>query len=150
MTSAPNFPRLYHGVDIISVTRMKEVMDRNPAFVERGFTEGERAYCESKPHPHIHFAARFAAKEAALKALGIGLTPVGIDKVLLEIEVERKVGPPRLVLRGQMDSAAKSLGIFDVSLSLSHTEEQAVASVVMMGFQDTGYKPAGDEEASDA
>jgi holo-[acyl-carrier protein] synthase len=146
MTSAPTFPRLYHGVDLVSVARLQEVMDRNPAFVERAYTEGERAYCDAKAHPHIHYAARFAAKEAALKALGVGLSPIGIDRVLLEIEVEREVGPPRLALHGRMAEAAKRLGIFEVSLSLSHTEEQAVASVVMMGISDAAQ--GGEGEAS--
>lgn len=136
-------PRLFHGIDLVDVARLGEIMARTPAFRERVFTAGERAFCDGKAHPAIHFAARFAAKEATVKALGLGLAPVGVDGVLQTIEVEREAGPPRLVLTGKAAERAEALGVYDIALSLTHTDAHAIASVVMMG------RPA-DPERSEA
>ena len=65
--------RLYQGVDLVEVARLKEAYERHEAFGEDVFTEAERAYCLKRRNPYPHFAARFAAKEACLKAFGLGL-----------------------------------------------------------------------------
>lgn len=133
MSTQP-LPRICHGVDLVDIERLREVMARSPAFEARVFTEGERAYCHRRADPAQHFAARFAAKEATLKALGSGLMAQGIDASLREIEVERESGPPRLVLHGKPAKVARRLGLGPASLSLSHAGGQAVASVVMWGW----------------
>ena len=126
-------PMLRNGIDLVSVVRLRSIMERTPAFAEKVFTEGEVAYCDKQAYPHIHFAARFAAKEAAIKALGLGLAEIGIDRVLKEIEVVRDHGPPRLVLHGRAAERARRLEILETTLSLTHTDEHAMASVVMLG-----------------
>jgi holo-[acyl-carrier protein] synthase len=104
---------------------------RHDRFAERVFTAGERAYCESRPDPAPHFAARFAAKEAALKALGLGIQGLGVDAVLQGVEVVREEGPPRLLLTGRAQRRARELGVRATALSLAHDGDTAIASVVM-------------------
>lgn len=140
MSGTP-IPRLHHGIDITEVERIREAMSRGHGFEERVFTEGERAYCNKMAHPAIHFAARFAAKEATLKALGLGLGAIGIARSLQDIETKREEGPPRLKLRGKPKAVAESLGVVQTVLSITHTDEHAIASVVMMSWAP----PEGDE-----
>jgi len=131
-------PRLQHGVDLVEVERLRDAMARTPSFETRVFTEGERRYCRERADPVIHYAARFAAKEAALKALGLGITPLGIDAAFQDIEVVRDQGPPRLLLSGRPRAAAHRQGVTSTSLSLSHTDGHAVASVVMLAAPAAG------------
>jgi len=123
-------PQIRHGVDLVQVERLREVMERHARFEEEVFTEGERAYCRRRPDPYPHFAARFAAKEATLKALHRGLFGGGADRALKEIEVVREDGPPRLVLHGALARAGERAGFRSPTLSLSHDGGIAVASVV--------------------
>ena len=114
------------GVDVVSVPRMTRILDRQGLrFTERVFTEGERAYCRSRAEPAQHYAVRFAAKEAALKALGV---PGGLS--WQEIEVVQEGGAPRLRLHGRAAEAARARRSARMHLSLSHTAETAVAFVV--------------------
>jgi len=117
---------LYVGVDIIEIGRVASVARRYPdRFPRRIFTDGERAYCRGRA-PQM--ASRFAAKEAVMKALGTGTRGVGWR----EIEVVRKRGSaPEIVLRGRAKARAEKLGATRLALSLSHSREYAVASVVM-------------------
>ena len=131
--SAASIPLLRHGIDLCEVERIRRAVEGTPGFVDRVFTEGERAYCRSQADPAMHYAARFAAKEAALKALGIGLGGIGVTRSLQDVEVVRDGGPPRLRLAGKPGRVAAGLGIRATSLSLTHTKEHAVASVVMLG-----------------
>lgn len=127
------FPSIRHGVDLVSVARFREALERTEGFEERVFTELERAYCRRQADPTIHFAARFAAKEALLKALGTGLAGVGLHTGLHEVEVVHDVGgAPRLVLTGRAAKKAAALGAGEPSLSITHTKENAVASVVLL------------------
>ncbi len=89
------------GVDIIEIDRMKRILERTPSFRIRIFSEGEREYCDSKARPEVHYALRFAAKEAVLKALGIGFT--GVRATDVEVAHDKK-GKPIALLHG---SAAK-------------------------------------------
>jgi holo-[acyl-carrier protein] synthase len=121
---------LRHGIDVVQVDRLRGVMERSPRFEEEVFTAGERAYCRRLPDPWPHFAARFAAKEATLKALRRGMFGEGVDRALREIEVVREEGPPRLVLHGTIAKAAERAGFGSATLSLSHDGGIAMASVV--------------------
>ncbi|MDJ0973229.1 MAG: holo-ACP synthase [Planctomycetota bacterium] len=123
---------IHHGVDLCDVDTLRDVMTRHDAFAERVFTPDERAYCERYPDPVPHYAARFAAKEATLKALGIGLTPFGVDRALQDIELVRRGRAPALRLAGRPARAARALGVFSRAVSISHEGERALASVVML------------------
>jgi holo-[acyl-carrier protein] synthase len=116
------------GVDVVSVARMAGVLSRRGRrFCERVFTPAERTYCQSRAEPAQHYAVRFAAKEAALKALGV---PRGLS--WHELEVERGFsGTPQLRLQGRAAEAAHAQGGTRLHLSLSHSAETAVAMVVV-------------------
>ena len=118
------------GIDIAEVPRIRETIDRFGArFVERIFTEGEIRYCESKANRVERYAARFAAKEAGMKALGTGWN-YGVR--WRDIEVARKPGSrPTLLFHGRAAEVAARLGTRNVSLSLTHTAEQAMAFVIL-------------------
>lgn len=118
------------GIDSIEIARVADVLSRRPRFAERCFTEAERAYCASKPNPPQHFAARFAAKEAVGKALGIGM------RRWQEVEVRRERGGPSVVLRGRLADRALHLGVREVFISLSHSRTDAVAVAVADGPND--------------
>ena len=117
------------GVDLVDIKRVQQMTEKNEAFVERVFTSGEIAYCRSKENPSHHFAARFAAKEAVLKALGTGW----YDTVRwTEIEIESAEGKgPMVQLRGATKQLADSVGVRRIHASLTHAGEYAVAQVVM-------------------
>ena len=131
MTDAP--APLRHGVDLVHVPRLRAAMEGQTRFEEEVFTEGERAYCRGRADPYPHFAARFAAKEAVLKALGRGLFGEGVDRSLRDIEVVRDGGgPPSVRLSGTVLARATRLGLGTAALSLSHDGDTALASVVWM------------------
>jgi holo-[acyl-carrier protein] synthase len=118
------------GVDLCEVERMRRVMARTPGFVERVFTPGERDYCRARRDPTERFAARFAAKEAVLKAMGVGVGACA----LREIEVVRaESGQPGLVLHGGAAHLAADRGVAAWHLSLSHSATMAEALVVAVG-----------------
>lgn len=109
---------------------MKRELERDGLNLKRQlFTPGEINYCESKHYPERHFAARFAAKEALLKALSTGLTT---EMSWQEVEIQNKQnGQPVLVLYGKTLETANRLGASKYFLSLSHTEEWASANVIL-------------------
>jgi holo-[acyl-carrier protein] synthase len=118
------------GTDIIEVFRIKETIERTPRFVERVFTERERAYCDSKGVAAAqHYAARFSAKEAALKSLGTGWA----GKIAWhDIEVRsNEKGAPYLEVTGGALEVMKSLGATAIHVSLSHTTVHATAQVIL-------------------
>ncbi len=118
------------GVDIIEVPRVRAAIERfGERFLRRLFTPGEIRYCESKANKHERFAARFAAKEAALKAIGTGLSR-GISWQDVEI-VREPSGRPTLSFTGRAAEFAKRLGVRRSSVSLSHTEQVAFAQVIL-------------------
>jgi holo-[acyl-carrier protein] synthase len=117
------------GVDLCPVSRVARILERHPGrFEERVFTPAERAYCGPRAVPAQHFAARFAAKEAALKALG---APAGVG--WHDLEVVADGGAPRLALHGPAAAAATAQGVRRAHLSLSHAGDMAVAVVVLEG-----------------
>lgn len=115
------------GVDIVEIDRMARALERRPRMRERIFSEAERAYCDSKARPEVHYALRFAAKEAVLKALGTGFSGMRFS----DVEVVREPGGrPVPVLHGRAAQRAAELGIVELHLSLSFTHTTAVASAV--------------------
>lgn len=135
----PVSPRIRHGIDLVEVERLGDIMTRTPTFEDRVFTPAERDYCRSQARPLLHFAGRFAAKEAALKALGLGLGAIGVAQALQDLEVLREGTAPKLRFHGKPAAVAEELGVFDVSLSITHTDAFAIASVTMLA--------AGPEDA---
>jgi holo-[acyl-carrier protein] synthase len=114
-------PRI--GIDLIEIERLELALKRRPGLAERVFSEAELSYSARRARPARHLAARFAAKEAALKALGIG----GLR--LHEVEVEGGgEEPPRLTLHGSAAEAAERGGL-ELSVSLTHSRELAAAVV---------------------
>jgi holo-[acyl-carrier protein] synthase len=118
------------GVDLIEIERIAQSIERyGDRFVHRIFTDAEIAYCSRKKGSAESYAARFAAKEAAAKALGTGISR-GVSWT--EFEVERQPGGrPTLELRGRAALLATELGVRRISLSLTHTANLAMASVLM-------------------
>lgn len=113
------------GVDIVEIARMRTILARTPSFAEKVFSEGERAYCDATASPETHYATRFAAKEAVLKALGTGFSG-GIRPRDVEVKRSSK-GRPFVVLRGRAKGVAVELGVRDLPISLSYTHTEAVA-----------------------
>lgn len=119
------------GLDVVRISRMREVIGRwDERFLRRVFTEQEIAYCRSRRDPVPHFAARFAAKEAGLKALGTGLR-FGIR--WRELEVMRERGQaPRLVLRGRSREIGHARGGGRMLLTLTHDGDYALAQAMLL------------------
>ena len=113
------------GVDIIEIPRIQQVLDRyGERFLKRVFTPDEIAYCRGRA-PNL--AGRFAAKEATMKALGTGVRGVNWK----DIEVVRaESGAPSVKLHGRAEQRAERLRVGEISLSISHSREYAVAFVV--------------------
>lgn len=116
------------GIDLVEVRRIDAALDRHPErFLTRHFTQGERDECGGDPR---RLAGRWAAKEAAAKALGTGIGPVGWH----EIEIRcNAVGAPRLSVYGLAAEHAIRAGITAWSISLSHTDDHAIAVVAGVG-----------------
>src|SRR5690242_2730183 len=118
------------GIDMIEVSRIRETLARTPRFAERVFTRKERDYCDSKGAASAqHYAARFAAKEACLKALRTGWRG---SIAWHDIEISNdKQGAPLIEITGAARKVLETLGANAVHLSLSHTTEHAIATVIL-------------------
>ena len=120
------------GIDIVEIGRLEEVIvRRGERFLDRVFTERERAYCGERPRPVIHYAGRFAAKEAVLKAIRTGWIE-GIGWKDIEVELGA-MGEPSIRLAGGALDRARAMGIQTIHVSISHTESHAVASAIAEG-----------------
>jgi len=118
------------GVDICEVSRIAASISRfGERFLRRCFTPAEIAYCNAKPHPAERLAARFAAKEAAMKAIGTGLSH-GVTWQDFEV-VHTPGGRPELRLAGNAAHFAARMGAHRTHLSLSHDKGQAIAFVIL-------------------
>jgi holo-[acyl-carrier protein] synthase len=118
------------GIDIIEVARIREVLLRTPRFRERVFTPAEQTYCDSRGAVAAqHYAARFAAKEAMLKALQTGWRG-GIAWQDVEVAAHES-GAPFLILHGEVKRLFDNSGATRAHLSISHTTEHAIAQVVL-------------------
>lgn len=112
------------GVDLIEIARIQRALDRE-GFRERCFTEAERAYCDSRPHPAQHYAARFAGKEAIGKALGCG-----VHFTWREIEIAGRP-KPGVALSGWTKGWAERVRAGAIDLSMTHSKELAAAICVV-------------------
>lgn len=118
------------GVDVVEIDRIRRITVSRPRFVERVYTDGEQRYCRTATDPGDRFAARFAAKEATMKALGTGLG--GIDFRDVEIAKEPS-GAPVLIVHDRAAQRSSALGIRRWVVTLSHSETVAVAVVAGLG-----------------
>jgi len=117
------------GVDLVDVDRMRTVIGRTPTLAERLFTAGERDYATTALDPAERFATRFAAKEAVMKALGVGLGAVDWH----DVEVIRgDSGAPSLHLTGRAASLAEAAGVSSWLLTMTHTATVAEAIAVAL------------------
>jgi holo-[acyl-carrier protein] synthase len=125
------------GIDIAEVPRVAEAIERyGQRFLKRIFTEGEIRYCESKANRVERYAARFAAKEAGMKALGTGWN-YGVR--WRDIEVRRQPGGrPTLEFHGKAGEFATNMGVTNIALSLTHTAEEAMAQVILEKVSESG------------
>jgi holo-[acyl-carrier protein] synthase len=118
------------GIDIIEVRRIREVLIRTPRFRERVFTQAEQAYCNSRGAVAAqHYAARFAAKEAALKALQTGWRG-GISWQDIEIS-SLESGAPVISFHGEAKKLFEKSGAKAAHISIAHTTEHAIAEVIL-------------------
>ena len=120
------------GVDIVEIARFASAVGRGgKPFIDRLFLPSEQAYCSPQREPARCYAARFAAKEAVAKALGTG---IGAQLAWRDIEIQRKAtGEPIVVLHGAGAETAKTLCVSRILLSLSHSENYAVANAICIG-----------------
>jgi holo-[acyl-carrier protein] synthase len=120
------------GMDIVETKRIADSLERfGDRFLHRIFLEGEVAYAQSMKFPHLHLAARFAAKEAISKAFGTG---IGRETGWRDMEIVREPsGQPRAVLHGRAIEYAKTRGVLEIHVSLSHTADYGAASAVIVG-----------------
>jgi len=118
------------GIDIAEVPRIGQAIERfGERFLQRIFTAGEIRYCDSKANRVERYAARFAAKEAAMKALGTGWNH-GVRWRDCEV-VRAPGGRPTMTFHGKAGEFAARLGVRNIALSLSHTTEQAIAQLIL-------------------
>jgi holo-[acyl-carrier protein] synthase len=115
------------GLDVIEIGRISGALERYAAFRERCFTEAERAYCESRPNPAQHYAARFAGKEAVGKALGFGVARAFAWK---DVEIAGRPKPD-VRLSGRVAEWAGRVGAGSIDLSMTHSKELAAAVCVV-------------------
>lgn len=127
------------GADLVDLDRFRAVLERRPGMIARLFTDAEREYAERRNDPVERFAVRFAAKEAALKSMGVGMGAVDWH----DIEVARDdSGRPSLIVRGRAAEVASSLGISRWELTLTHTDIVAQAIVVARSGRSDPYPGA--------
>jgi len=120
------------GIDVVEVSRIKSSLDEfDGRFQTKIFTEAERDYCAKQKRPELHFAGRFAAKEAIAKAFGTG---IGKDVGWLDMEIIRRPsGEPEVKLSGSAAEYATKRGVQQVMVSLTHAKHYAAANAVIMG-----------------
>ncbi len=128
MADKSDTPQVGLGVDVVDISRMERIIKRSPAFTARVFSEAERSYCNNNALASAHYAARFAAKEAVVKALGTGFSD-GI--VVRDVEIVHTAhGRPVVALHGRAKEIADERHICEIPVSLSFTHSHAVACAV--------------------
>src|SRR3954467_2593844 len=120
------------GIDLTEIPRIVSTIDRyGTRFLTRIFTDGEIAYCTRRREPAIHFAGRFASKEAAMKALGTGHSQGVLWR---DVEVVRQPGgPPKLQLHGGAAARFTKIGGRSSQLTITHSDTLALAQVIILG-----------------
>ena len=119
------------GVDIVEVERIRKALENQPKMIQRVFTKQEAEYCTARKNQYQHFAGRFAAKEAALKALGTGWAE-GIRWRDVEVSCEPS-GQPYLHFHGKAEEVFESLSAGNALLTITHARAYAVAVVILEG-----------------
>jgi holo-[acyl-carrier protein] synthase len=117
------------GIDLVDVDRFRVSLARTPSMVARMFTDAEREYAETANDPSERYAARFAAKEAVMKALGVGLGAFGFHDVEV---IRHESGQPSLGVYGPAERLARDRGVVRWQISLTHTTTSAGAVVVAL------------------
>lgn len=115
------------GIDIVDIARIKMAVERTPRFLNRVFTIREIEYCLRKKDPYPSLAVRFAAREALHKLDAIFIDGIRFQDSEIVMDAQ---GKPWLMLYGEAYTRAQNAGIKDISVSLSHTKEQAIAIVI--------------------
>lgn len=118
------------GVDLVEIPRFREVIARTPSIVDRLFTEAEQAYAARHRDPAPRLAVRFAAKEATMKALGVGLGSMALRDI--EVRRDEATGRPSLHLHEGAAALAAERGVARWELSLSHTDGLAQATAIAL------------------
>lgn len=131
------------GLDLLEIERLEQALARHPRLAERLFTDGERAYASGRARPGQHLAARFCAKEAVAKALGLEAWS------FRDVEVVSGGGAPSVRLTGAAAQRATSLGV-EVRISLTHTRRDAAAVAILSTMADSSaaYSSAADASAA--
>jgi len=133
-----------HGIDLVEVQRIRRLVeDHGQRFLDRVFTRSEQEYCASREKRYFeHLAGRFAAKEAVFKVLGTGLSG---KMTWTDVEVVKSAsGQPQVALSGECERIAKSMGIHQWHLSISHIETHATASAIGSSTIGSGMGPLDD------
>jgi holo-[acyl-carrier protein] synthase len=117
------------GIDALEIERLERALARHPRLLARLFTDAEREYAAARARPCQHLAARFCAKEAVAKALGLGAWS------FRDVEVVSGSGPPSVRLSGAAAARAGELAV-EVSVSLTHTRRDAAAVAIALGGRD--------------
>ena len=118
------------GIDITEVSRIESLVEQHEQFLTRVYTEREISYCNKKKNKYQHFAARFAAKESVLKALGVGWSQE-IKWTDIEV-VNEPSGKPRINSYGEVKRLMEQKGVKEILISLSHTSHYAIASAQLI------------------
>ncbi len=118
------------GIDILEISRMERALARHASFASRMFTDEERRFCEGTARPAEHYAARFAARKAVLKALGCGFGQ-GVGRKDVSVAIDAN-GRPVAVLRGRVQEVARERGVVEIALSLSFTHDVATAMALLV------------------
>lgn len=116
------------GLDLLEIDRLERALERRPRLAERLFTDAEREYAASRARPGQHLAARFCAKEAVAKALGLQVWS------FRDVEVTSAGGPPEVTLHGAVAERAEALGV-TVRISLTHTRTDAGAVAILAAHE---------------
>lgn len=126
--------KIHQGIDLVEITKFRNICVRNDNFISDIFTEQEIKYCRAHRDKYLHLAGRFAAKEACLKALGTGLSGQGLAHPFRDIEVlPNASGKPQLFISGWLSRVARTKKINQLSISISHSGSYAVAAAILVG-----------------
>jgi len=112
------------GIDLAEVDRIRRLVNKYPKFIEKFFTKEEIDYCNSKKNRLIHFAGKFAAKEAVIKSMGVGNKSLKLREIQISMN---KNSIPEIILHGTAFSFAKNKNIEEIFISITHTKEYAIA-----------------------
>ena len=134
------------GIDLVEVARIRQVLEQwQDRFTRRVFLEAERRYCESRPHPWMHYAVRFAVKEAVAKAFGTGISPeLGWQDIEVMADPATRAPFVRFSPKGQTLAARRCIA--RVLVSLSHTHNYAVAQAILLEAVNSKFQAPSSKE----